>query len=100
MAREVPTIKEGASIEEAARLIMEKEATHLPIVSQDATLVGIVTAWDISKAVAMKLRKLDEIMTRNVITTRLDETIQQAAERMEAHRISALPVIDDQNKVG
>ena len=99
MVYDAPTIREGSTIEEAARLMMEKEATHLPVISQDRTLVGIVTAWDISKAVAMKLKKLDEIMTRNVVTSKLNEPIQQAAEKMEENKISALPIIDDQQKV-
>jgi len=78
---------------------MEKEATHLPVISKDNRLVGIVTAWDISKAVALKLKKLDEIMTKDVVTSRLNESIQEAAEKMEANKISALPVIDDQQRV-
>ncbi len=99
MMHDPPSIKEGASIEDAARLMMDEGATHLPVISKDNRLVGIVTAWDISKAVALKLNKLDEIMTKKVVTSTLNETIQEAAEKMETNKISALPVTDDQQKV-
>jgi len=35
MARGVVTIGLGASIEDAARLMMEEEVTHLPVISED-----------------------------------------------------------------
>lgn len=51
MLRDVPVIREGASIEDAARMMITTEFTHLPVISKDDKLVGIITAWDISKAV-------------------------------------------------
>ena len=56
--------------------------------------MGIVTSWDIAKAVAASFLWLDEIMSRNVVTTTPDESIEDAARKMEDHEISALPVID------
>lgn len=89
------TIREDASIDEAARIIVEKKVTHLPVTSNNNTLSGIVTAWDISKAVAMKYTGLTQIMSRNVVTASLEDTIEAAAKKMETHDISALPVIDE-----
>lgn len=40
---EVITIKEDATIEEAANVIMKGQFTHLPVISDDEKLVGIVT---------------------------------------------------------
>jgi len=101
MIKEVVTMKLGSSVEEAARIMMTEGVTHLPVVSKDGGLVGIVTAWDVSKAVALKLTRLDEIMTREVVTSRLTDPIERAAKRMNEHNISALPVIDkDQRVIG
>ncbi len=58
------TIREVASIDLAARIIVDKKVTHLPVVSGSGKLVGIVTAWDIAKAVVEKYETLDQIMTR------------------------------------
>ena len=99
MDRGAITIGLGASIEDAARLMMEEEVTHLPVISEDGTLAGIVTAWDISKAVAMKYTRLREIMTHQVMTILEDDPIELAARRMKDHEISALPVLDGEGKV-
>ena len=99
MFTNVTTIKQGSKIEEAAKRIIEGEFTHLPVVSEDEKLVGIVTAWDISKAVASNNKTLDEIMTKKVITSDIDEPIEISATKVEKYNISALPVIDKEGKV-
>ncbi len=96
---EVIAIKEDASIEEAANIIMKGQFTHLPVISDDEKLVGIVTAWDISKAVAKKYRRLEEIMTRRVITADSEEPLELVVRKLEKYNISALPVIDSDRKV-
>lgn len=93
------TVTENSSIEEAAELMLDEKVTHLPVVSEDDKILGIVTAWDISKAVALKYNKLDEIMTRDVITTLPQDSIESAARKMRKHNISSLPVVNDQGRV-
>ena len=43
--------------------------------------------------------KAGDIMTRNVITIDANSTIAQAAQRMLDHRISGMPVVDDNGRV-
>lgn len=101
MARDVEIIEEGTTIAVAARRMINTGVSHLPVLSASGQLVGIVTSWDIAKAVASNFLWLDEIMSRNVITTTPDEPIEEAAKKMEEHSISALPVIDaDQHVIG
>jgi len=95
----VVTINEAAAIEEAAQVMIEGQFTHLPVISDEEKLVGIVTAWDISKAVANSYSRLKEIMTRSVITTDPDEPLAIVIRKMERYNISALPVIDRSGKV-
>ncbi len=99
MIREVKTISERASIAEAAKLIMETQSTHIPVISGDEKLVGIVTAWDISTAVAKRHEGLAEIMTRKVITADLEEPLELVIRKLESYNISALPVTDETKKV-
>ena len=99
MLKEVVTIRHGSSVEEAAMIMMKEGVTHLPVISEDGFLIGIVTAWDVSKAVALKLIHLEEIMTKEVVTAGLNEPIERAAKRMTEHNISALPVVDEDQKV-
>ena len=99
MVREVATIPEGSSIREATRVMIEKEINHLPVLSEEGLLVGIVTSWDIAKAIACDHVSLEEIMSQNVITTTPDASIEEAAKKMAQHTISALPVVDEEGKV-
>jgi len=79
--------------------MMTEGITHLPMISEEGKLAGIVTAWDVSKAVALKHTLLEEIMTREVITSHLSDPIERAAKRMNDHNISALPVVDEDRRV-
>ncbi|MGB9177558.1 MAG: homoserine O-acetyltransferase [Methanoregula sp.] len=101
MITDVRTIEEGTTIAVTARRMVHQNINHMPVLSANGQLVGIVTSWDIAKAVARSFLWLDEIMSRNVITTTPDESIEDAARKMEEHAISALPVIDeDQHVIG
>ena len=99
MIKDVVTIRHGSSVEEAARIMMTEGVTHLPVISEDGRLAGIVTAWDVSKAVALKYTQLEEIMTRDVVTIGLGDPIERAAKKMNENNISALPVIDEEQRV-
>lgn len=99
MIRDVPTIEEGATTAVTARRLINMEVNHLPVLSLSGQLVGIVTSWDIAKAVAKNYLWLDEIMSKNVITTTPDDPIESAAKKMEEHSISALPVINENQHV-
>jgi len=71
------------------------------VTDEEGKLVGIVTAWDVSKAVALKLTLLEEIMTKNVVISAQEDPVERAAQRMDEHNISALPVVDaDQQVIG
>ncbi len=99
MTREIQTIEEGTTISVAARRMVATGENHLPVLSSDQKLVGIVTSWDIAKAVASDFLWLDEIMSREVITATPDEPIESATRKMEDYQISALPVIDSEGHV-
>ncbi|MCK9580054.1 MAG: CBS domain-containing protein, partial [Methanoregula sp.] len=99
MISDVETIEEGTTIAVTARRMVNLGVSHLSVLSASGKLVGIVTSWDIAKAVASNFLWLDEIMSRDVVTTTPDELIEVAARKMEEHAISALPVVDDQQHV-
>jgi uncharacterized protein (DUF39 family)/CBS domain-containing protein len=100
MSRDLVTVREDICVNEAAKLIVGGSFDHLPVVSADGRLMGIITAWDISKAVASdKASHIREIMTRRVYSARADEPIEIAARTLDTHSISALPVVDRENKV-
>jgi homoserine O-acetyltransferase len=99
MTSSVRTITEGATIETAAELMIHLEVNHLPVVAADGQLIGMVTSWDIARAVARRLTDLQLITSHPVVTTTADEAIEDAIAKMEENRISALPVVDVQDRV-
>ncbi|WP_135604602.1 homocysteine biosynthesis protein [Methanococcoides sp. NM1] len=100
MSSDVTTIHEDAGFHDAAKIIMEMQFNHLPVVDSGNHLVGIVTAWDISKAVAKDEHDLvKDIMTRNVVTTSPDEAVDISAFKLDSNNVSALPVVDSNKHV-
>ncbi|MEM2135310.1 MAG: homocysteine biosynthesis protein [Candidatus Jordarchaeaceae archaeon] len=88
-----------ASIHEVAKLIVEKNVNHIVVVDKEKTLKGIVTSFDITRAVANNKEKLEEIVVRRVYTAKPDDPLDAVVKELETHKISALPVIDEKKKV-
>ncbi len=96
--RKAVTISHDTSIEEVSKLIISKSVNHVPIV-KNGKLDGIVTSWDIARAVAQGKKKLDDVATKKVITAQPNETVGIIAERLSKNKISALPVVDTNGAV-
>jgi len=87
------------SIRDVSERMVRGNVDHVPVVDEQDRLVGIVTTWDIAKAVAINARTLEEIMTRRVIVAKPQETVDIVAKRMEQYDITGLPVVDEENRV-
>jgi acetoin utilization protein AcuB len=108
MSRRVVTIDADAKLA-AARDLFERHRFHHLVVTEGKRVVGIVSDRDLLKALSPFLSTLAEramdadtlnrpvhsIMTRKVISTPLDATIDAVSGRIVKHGISALPVLDD-----
>jgi uncharacterized protein (DUF39 family)/CBS domain-containing protein len=93
------TCKEEEAIQAIAERIVTKSVNHIVVVDSTEKLKGIVTSWDITRALAQGKKALADIVTRRVITAKLDEPLETASKRMAQHNISALPVIDNESRV-
>ncbi|MEM1556329.1 MAG: homocysteine biosynthesis protein [Candidatus Bathyarchaeia archaeon] len=99
MKRDVVTARPGEDVKEIAARLVEKGIDHLPIVDEEGKLIGIVTSWDLAKAVAYDKRRVEEIMTRKVITAFENEPVDVVVRRMSQYNISGVPVVDRMNRV-
>lgn len=101
MNRSVITIGETEEIRTAAKKLLKGETNHLPVVNSEGVLVGIVTTFDISKAVANpgKAQLVRDIMKTKVVTATPDEAVDIAIRKLEQNNISGLPVVDKTNHV-
>ncbi|HVP96054.1 homocysteine biosynthesis protein [Methanoregula sp.] len=103
MDRQVVSVGENEEIRTAAQKLLKGETNHLPVIGSDGRLVGIVTTFDISKAVANpgKAGTVSDIMKKKVVTTTTDEAVDVAVRKLEQNNISALPVLDtDRHVIG
>jgi acetoin utilization protein AcuB len=112
MSKRVIPIDVNDSMEEAMRLMREKEVQMLPVM-KGGKLVGIVTDRDLKKASASDATTLDvhelvyliskikikNIMTRDPITIPFNYTVEEAAEILLHNKISGAPVVDDAAKI-
>jgi len=93
------TCTEDEEIKAVAERIINRSVNHVIVTDEQGKLRGIVTSWDITKAVAKGKRKLADIIIRKVVTTKPDESLEAASRKMAQHQISALPVVDQDRKV-
>ena len=104
MNRKVIAIKPTATAREAAQ-IMTKYRIGSLLVMEDEKLLGIVTELDILWKIVAKNRDpettlVNEIMTKEVITIKPDQTLEEAAQIMVEKRIKKLPVVENDKVVG
>jgi acetoin utilization protein AcuB len=112
MTSDVMTIDEDTSMMKASQIMKENNIRRLPVM-HEGKLVGMVTDRDIKEASPSKATTLDvhelyyliselkvkDIMSKNVFTIGLEETVEKAAVKMLEHHISGLPVVSDKGKV-
>jgi len=99
---EMATVPLGVSVQEAARVLIEKNTDILSVLANDDHVVGIVTDWDITQAAAqgqVEGVKVDDVMSRNIVSCGPEDSILEAVTKLEQHDISALPVLSRQGKL-
>jgi CBS domain-containing protein len=93
----IPTIPLTASIREAAGKLVEAGRAILAVVTLQGRLVGVVTRWDLTRAIAQDLpedQPLERIMSRHVIAASPGDSIMEMIRTLEHHDISAMPVVE------
>ena len=97
-SKEVHTVKETVSIQEAASLMAEKRIGSLIILDEKETPVGIITDRDLREKVVASGRPISrpvkEIMNAPLITVEADRFAYEAVTTMIKNRIHHLPVVE------
>ena len=98
----IPTIGDQAELQEAAALIVESQSNIIAVLSQDGKLAGVVTTWDITRATAQRAsdHRVEQIMTRKVISANPKDGILDIVTDLEQNQISAMPVVENGNVLG
>jgi len=125
MVRDVITVSPDDAVEEAVKLLAEYDVSALPVVDDD-TVIGIISEADLLRrekigtekhrrwwleavTPATKLaeefakshgRRVEEVMSTNVISASEDAPLTEIATLLERHRIKRLPILRDGRLVG
>ena len=126
MTRNIVGIGRGAAVSEAIRLMLEKRISGLPVLDEAGKLVGILTEGDLLRRsetgterhrprwleflmgpgriageyVRTHGRKVEEVMTRDVVSVTEDTPLDEVVELMERRRIKRVPVFGGGAMVG
>lgn len=99
----IPAVQSGTYLNDALLEMTYKGLGMTAIVAEDRRLMGIFTDGDLRRALDqdMKLKEIiiDDVMTANCTTIRVDVLAAEALKVMEDHKINALLCVDDAHQV-
>ena len=113
MSNDVACINMDTFIGDAIQVCSDRRIRHLPVIDDQNQLVGLVTDRDLRYFTSPRIGSISEnnsdreslkrpvhlIMVRNVTTASPEIPLSEAAERMLAHRVGCLPVVDTERHV-
>ena len=126
ITRRVVSVHPDAKIAQVARLMLQHHISGLPVVDSQGKLVGVVTEGDLLRRaeigterrrpswlefligpgraaedyVHAHTRRVDEVMSSDVISATPNTALDEIVGLMERHRIKRLPVVDGERLVG
>lgn len=114
MSKPVISIKPDTTINEAFNILRKKNIRRLPVLSKQGKLIGIVSEQDLinaspSPATTLSIWemnsllekiKVEDVMTKKVLTVDVSTPIEQAAKIMADNKIGGMPVMENDQVVG
>ncbi len=104
MTKQVVSIDEGITANEAAKIMTEKRISSL-IIEKESVPIGIITEKDFVKKICTKdlissTVKVGTIMSKIQTYASPDTPVEVAVQRMVNHKIRRLPILSDGKVVG
>ena len=100
MTRQVVTIHETGSVQEAKEHFEAYSFHHLPVVDDIGKICGIVSMLDLPNATQNGITEISQIMTPDPTTLEENDSIGLAADIFLANSFHAIPIMDDNELVG
>ena len=92
-------INDNQSISTAFEIMNDKEVSGLLVVNSESKLVGILTERDVLFESPNSDKLVNELMTKDVVTSKPNTTVSEAKEILKNNRIEKLPLIDDDRNI-
>jgi acetoin utilization protein AcuB len=114
MTRNPITARPDTPVTEAQALMRREKVHRLPVVDRHGKLVGIVSEKDLLYAspspastldvyelsYLLSKLKVEQVMTKNVVTITTDTPVEEAARVMADNDIGGVPILEDGHLVG
>jgi IMP dehydrogenase len=91
------TISPTATLGDLRELKQRTRFSGIPVVEKNGRVVGIVTNRD-TRFAEDPNEKIASLMTRDVVTVKMDTPIEEARRLLHKHRIERLVIIDDSGR--
>ncbi len=102
MTRDVQTVSADQPVREAASFMLSADAGSIPVM-EAGKLIGMITDRDIAvRGVAKGFgpdTSVRELMTDDIICARIDEDVEEVADKMSEAQVRRLPVVDEQDRL-
>jgi CBS domain-containing protein len=103
MVSDVVTVEPGTSVVDAAKRMIQEKKGPLPVVERDR-VVGMVTDRDVIARVVAEGRdpnscRVDDIATRELVTARPDQDIDEARRLMAEHQLDRVLVTEEGDRL-
>ncbi|MBX7259737.1 MAG: CBS domain-containing protein, partial [Candidatus Hydrogenedentes bacterium] len=98
LTRDVVTVREDTPILEAVRVLAENDITGVPVVSDDMTLVGIISEKDVLRLLyeeGAKNAVVRDYMTHNVVSFSEDTPLYDICESLINNGFRRIPILRD-----
>jgi CBS domain-containing protein len=99
MSKGVFTCRPSDSLNEAARLMWERDCGSLPVVNDDGQIVGMITDRDVcmaayTRGLVLGAMSVASACSHGAFAVRETDTLGAAESLMRKHRVRRLPVVD------
>ncbi len=92
------TVEPGTPIPEAAGIMVDQNISGLPVV-EEGRLVGLVTKWELLKAVRGDNTPLSLLSVTVPIALKTTDTLLHARKLLMDNELPMLPVLDEENRL-
>lgn len=104
MTKYIKMCRPESTMKDCLQIMKDLNCGAVPIVNENSVIQGIVTDRDIAiKGVLegknIERSQIQEIMTRNVITSHENDDIDHTIQLMKENKIRRIPIVDSQNKL-
>ncbi|BAA29689.1 CBS domain-containing protein [Pyrococcus horikoshii] len=97
-----PVVKPTDDLSHAAKLLLETDLRSLPVGENKAEIIGVISDIALLERVVAEefgKKKVEEFMTKDVITLTPDDTVAKALAVMRDHGISRIPIVNEEGKL-